>query len=353
MNAVPESQISPAIVAALIAGVTSLVVTLLTQFFNLFSGPRIERLRSELTGQIESTRAELTDINSSRSARRDYEYDARKRLYAEIEPLLFQLFEMAEQSYFRVINLARSARLGALGTDETSWLRADGYYLISSMYYMVLPAVIYRLIRNRMTFIDLDLDEQITAKYYLTKIYAFSLTDDFILAQINPRLDYDPNNKDWSNLVAADPARYRRQGLVLGDMEALLDQLIKKDEKGTRAMTFAEFESELSKEQVSEPLSELRKLFLKFNPTTKPVFARMLLIQGCLSNLILESYELQGTAELRRSIERFVESDEFGKSFAWADEQDVSREDRDLVRDYLTVRLSWIPERGKRQGMLT
>jgi hypothetical protein len=353
VNAVPEPQISPAVVAALIAGVTSLMVTLFTQFFNLFSGPRIERLRSDLTAQIESTRAELTDINSSRSARRDYEYDARKRLYAEIEPLLFQLFEMAEQSYFRVISLARSARLGALTSDESSWLGANGYYLISSMYYMVLPAVIYRLIRSRMTFIDLDLDEQITAKYYLTKIYAFSLTDDFVLAQTKPTLDYDPNDKNWKKLIATTPARYQRQGLVLGDMEALLDQMIKKDEKGTRAMTFAEFESELSKDQVSESLSELRKLFLRFNPATQPVFARMLLVQGCLSNLILESYELQGTVELRRSIERFVESDEFGKSFAWTEGQEISREDRDLVRDYLTVRLSWIPERGKRQGMLT
>ena len=352
MSAAPETQISPAIIAALIAGGVSVVVTLLTQFFNVFSGPRIERLRSELTAQIESTRAELTDINASRSARRDYEYDARKRLYDEIEPLLFQLFEMAEQSYFRVISLARSARQGALSSDEASWLRSDGYYLISSMYYMVLPAVIYRLIRSRMTFIDLDLDEQITAKYYLTKIYAFSFTDDFVLAKSEPVLAYDPNNKNWKRLIAADPAQYQRQGLVLGDMEALLDQLIKKDDKSTRAMTFAEFESELSKDQVSEPLRELRQLFLRFNPATRPVFARMLLIQGCLSNLILESFEIRGTAELGRSIERFVESDEFGKSFAWG-EQDISREDRDLVRDYLTVRLSWIPERGKRRDMLS
>jgi hypothetical protein len=344
-------QLSPIIVAAVIAGLTSLIVTFFTQFFNLFSGARIERLRSELTAQIESTRAELSDLNSSRSARRDYEYDARKRLYDEIEPLLFQLFEAAEQSYFRVLSLARSARQGSLTSDDTSWLSHNSYYLHSTMYYMVLPAVVFRLIRSRMTFIDLDLDEQITTKYYLTKMYAFSLTDDFVLAQTDPKLRYGPNHKDWRTLIKTDPAQYQRQGLVLGDMEALLDQMLRNDDKGTRAMTFGEFEAELSKATMSSAMKELQKMFLKFNPFTQPVLARMLLVQGCLSNLILESYEIQGTADLRLSIERFVNSDEFGKSFAWVDE--ISSEDRKLVRDYVSVRLSWIPDRLKRQIMLT
>jgi hypothetical protein len=85
------SPANPAVVAALIAGVTSIVVSLLAQFFNLFSGARLERLRAEMLQKIESTRAELSDLNSSRNARRDYEYDARKRLYAEISDPSFRL----------------------------------------------------------------------------------------------------------------------------------------------------------------------------------------------------------------------------------------------------------------------
>lgn len=343
------AQLNPTVVAALIAGLTSLIVTFVAQFFNLFSGPRIERLRSELMGQIESTRAELSDLNSSRSARRDYEYDARKRLYTEIEPLLFQLFEAAEQSYFRVISLARSARADELTHDDK--LGQVNYYLHSTMYYMVLPAVIFRLIRTRMTFLDLDLDEHISTKYYLTKIYAFSLTDHFILAKADPELPYDPDNQNWEDLIKVDPAKHVRQGLVVGTMEALLDQMIKEDNKGTRVMTFSEFTAELTKDTLSAPMSELQRLFLKFTPTTRPVLARMLLVQACLSNLILESYEIQSASDLRLSIERFVNSDEFGKSFAWVDE--ICAEDRALVRDYVAIRLSWIPDRGTRQTVLT
>jgi hypothetical protein len=343
---------NPTVVAATIAAITSLLVSLVAQFFNLFSGTRIERLRSELLRQIESTKAQLSDLNSSRNARRDYEYDARKRLYSEIEPLLFQLFEAAEQSYFRVRSLARTARLGSLGAGSNNWLNQHAYYLHSTMYYMILPAVVFRLIRNRMTFVDLDLDNQITTKYYLTKIYAFSLTDDFLLASAGQKLPYDPNNDNWKTLIKQDPAQYHRQGLVVGDMEALLDQMLVQDERNTRAITYGEFDRLLAKDDpLSDELRELRQLFHAFDPLTKPVLARMLLVQACLSNLILESYELDGPAELRLSAERFVNSEEFGRSFAWKDE--VSADDRALVLDYVVERLSWIPQRAGRSAMLT
>ena len=279
---------NPTVVAAAIAAVTSAIVAFLAQFFNLFSGTRLERLRAELLREIEGTRSQLSDLNLSRNARRDYEYDARKRLYSEIEPLLFQLFEAVEQSYYRVRSLARTARLGSLGQGDNNWLSRKGYYLYSTMYYMILPAVVFRLIRNRMTFVDLDLDNKITTKYYLTKIYAFSLTDDFILASAGQRLPYDPNNWNWRKLIEADPAQYHRQGLVVGDMEALLDEMIVKEDKSTRAITYGEFEALLEKDPISDSLSELRKLFYAFDPILKPVTARMLLVQACLSNLILE-----------------------------------------------------------------
>lgn len=344
------SQANPTVLAATIAAVTSVIVSLTAQFFNLFSGTRIEKLRSELLEQIESTRAQLSDLNSSRNARRDYEYDARKRLYSEIEPLLFILYESAEQSYYRVRSLARTARIGSLGTSN-NWLNRKGYYLYSTMYYMILPAIVFRLIRSRMTFIDLDLDEQIRVKYYLTKIYSFSFTDDFLLASVGQKLPYDPNNKNWRVLIETNSAQYYRQGLLVGDMEALLDQMIIKDDRNTRAIRYGEFEDLVAKDPKSDALSELCNLFYSFDPLTKPVLARMLLVQACLSNLILAAYDLEGPTELRSSVEHFVNSDEFGLSFAWREE--ISADDRALVLDYIVERLSWIPERGRSSTFLT
>ena len=345
------SQANPAVVAAAIAALTSVGVSFIAQFFNLFSGVRLERLRSDLLRKIESARAELSDLNSARNARRDYEYDARKRLYAEIEPLLFQLYEAAEQSYYRVRSLARTAKGGDLGPVKRNWLGDNGYYLHSTMYYMILPAVVFRLIRNRMTFVDLDLDVQITTKYYLTKIYAFSLTDDFLLADAGKKLPYKPNDTDWKKHIKTNPAQYARQGLVVGDMDLLLDEMLIEKSGQTKTLTYSEFESRLPDEIISGAMSEFRSLYFKFHPELKPVLARMLLVQACLSNLILESYEIESAAELRSSAERFVNSDEFGRSFAWADE--ISSDDRALVLDYVIERLSWIPDRSRRQDILT
>src|ERR1700741_4790112 len=101
---------SPAVDAAVIAAVTSLIVTLMSQLLGPFGARWLERHRSA-----------LQDAASARTARRDYEYDARKRLYKEVEPLLFQLFEASEHSYFRVKSLARTCRNGNLGKGPASW----------------------------------------------------------------------------------------------------------------------------------------------------------------------------------------------------------------------------------------
>jgi hypothetical protein len=353
------------IVAAAIAGITSVAVAFLTQSFSWFSGGRIERLRSELTAKVESTRAEMADLNSSRSARRDYEYDARKRLYAEIEPLLFQLFEAAEQSYNRVKSLARTAQQGSLSTGPHNWLDKDGYYLTSTIYYLFLTTVVFRLIKDRMTFVDLDLDEKITTKYYLTKIYAIAWTDDFVLSrEAKTKLGYDPNHADWQNLISSDPAQYRRQGLNVGYVEALLDAMAVKDGKTTRAMTYAEFDARMREvahateevrmsDDALRPFSEIRRLFLHFSPSNCPVLARILLVLGCLSYLILESYEQGSASELRQGIRPFVESDEFGKAFAWAGNTELSGAEREVVLEYVDFRVAQIPDRTRRQTMLT
>src|SRR5208337_2908209 len=60
----------------------------------------------------------------------------------------FQLFEAAEHAYFRVKSLARTSRSGNLGTGPASWIDRAGYYLRSTVYRMLLPAAIFRLIQR-------------------------------------------------------------------------------------------------------------------------------------------------------------------------------------------------------------
>ena len=61
------------------------------------------QVENELLQQRLHLTNELEEQRAIKDARRDYEYDAKKRLYAECEPLVFQALELAESARFRII----------------------------------------------------------------------------------------------------------------------------------------------------------------------------------------------------------------------------------------------------------
>src|SRR6185369_4404651 len=67
------------------------------------SQARLESHKADLNAKnqsdIELLRSRLGEQGKDRDARRDYQYEAHKRLYAECEPLLFQLADFAEHGY--------------------------------------------------------------------------------------------------------------------------------------------------------------------------------------------------------------------------------------------------------------
>src|SRR5262245_28465519 len=175
------------LVAAGVSAVVASVVPVITPFFQR----PLERLRSKLLGDVEQLRARLADEQAVRNARRSYEVDARKRLYESVEPLLFQLYEAAEGSYYRVMSLVRSQRDGYLGREATPrsrLLNPHGYYFNSTIYFLFLPFAICRLIQRSTTFVDLDLDDAIRTKYLLLKLASWAFTDDFVFARQQPAL---------------------------------------------------------------------------------------------------------------------------------------------------------------------
>jgi hypothetical protein len=334
---------SATVAAALIAASTSAVVTLLVQLVGFGANRRLEKLKSELVEQIESTKAELSDLNASRNARRDYEYDARKRLYEQIEPLLFQLYEACEQSYFRVKSLSRIQRAREVGLDKDNWLKTEGYYLFSTVYYLLIPIAIFRMIQKKMTFVDIYGDPGIALKYYLAKVYFFALTDDFVVAGYDPVLPYEPNAENWETLRIEKPARFFRQAFVVGDVDAIADAMLHNEGGVLRVKTYGEFETAaaIGGEQRAV-FEEALGLFQNFESGQRPVLARVLLVLACLSDLIISSYETDPTPqEAGRIVAEFVASDEFGKGFAW--DKELTPKERDFVRDYVVTRLGWIP----------
>ena len=147
---------------------------------------QLEAVRAHLNAQgqqeLELLRTQLKDVARNRDAQRDYEYEARKRLYQQCEPLLFQLAEFSESALYRIYSLARTARHGNL----PSWVDEDDYSLRSTMYFLISPLIILRLIQSQLTFVDLTLDSHIARQYSLLKLLFLTFTDDFTFAHMPP-----------------------------------------------------------------------------------------------------------------------------------------------------------------------
>src|SRR5437588_3203958 len=129
------------IIVAVVAALSSLVVAVVSYLSS--------RKNSH---DLESLKADLAEKQAEKSARRDYEYEARKRLYQQYEPLLFQLVELSESALRRISGLAKSASKGNLRPDHTGWLAPNDYYydhyMASTIYRLLAPFAILKLIQR-------------------------------------------------------------------------------------------------------------------------------------------------------------------------------------------------------------
>jgi hypothetical protein len=160
------------VIAAAIAAVASLIVAI----FSFLSTQHNQR-------ELESLKADLTEKQAEKDARRDYQYEARKRLYQQYEPLFFQLVEFSDNALWRIYSLARTAREGKLGPDRISWLSPKSfyynYYTTSTIYKLLSPLVFLKLIQRRLTLVDLAVDPHINDQYALAKWLYISFTESF------------------------------------------------------------------------------------------------------------------------------------------------------------------------------
>ena len=84
------------------------------------------------------------------------------------------------------------------------------------MYYLLAPVAVYKLMRRRLTSMDMTLDHNIAMHYQLAKQVAWSFANDFSFAwglEVRPR-EYAPNEPEWEALRAKNEEKYWRQGLA-------------------------------------------------------------------------------------------------------------------------------------------
>jgi hypothetical protein len=271
---------SAEVIAALIVAAGSLAAAI----YGLSVGHSNQR-------ELETLKDSLAEKRAEQDAWRDYQYEARKRLYEEWEPLFFQLREASEIARDRIYSLASRARQGRLGVSAPSLLEHEGHYAISTYYQLMVPLTIFRLLQRRLTVVDLNLDPVASARYELAKWLYVSFASDYVFADADPRIQYTPDSDGRQELRESNPHQFWRQGIPRARLDAITETLLVRDEEhGPRYMSYGEFES-----GYRDPDSELRDLwspvadiFHIFHPATRPVLWRMLITQTYLYTAIIE-----------------------------------------------------------------
>jgi len=323
------------IIGSVLAALVAFVNSLVTRQTSLATQRGLERHQREL----ETLKATLQEQKADKDARRDYEYEARKRLYRQCEPLLFQLVELAENGLSRIYSLARTARSGDLSLiPNEGWLSdATNYYLASTVYKLIAPLVVYRLIQRRLTLVDLTVDTHINSQYLLSKRLFISFTDDFEFARAEPKIEYDPNADLPPKVASKNPEKYVRQAMFIGSLESLVDSFIVSESDGSqRCMTYGEFDAAYYQDhEVAESFNEVAELFHNFHPKTRPVLWRMLITQAHIYEALIRTRQLKLSQSRESATPLLMPISEVDKSrFDWRDNKVNATTDEVMVQPF-------------------
>jgi hypothetical protein len=269
--------VEPAVVAALVAATASLLVAAWNYIATRRNQHRLEELRQRNAIELEQLRSQLEQARAAEDARRSYEFDARKRLYTRIEPLLFELTGAAESAYVRITDLARAARQDKLN-GPNGWLSdTDNYFVISTVHRLTSPLAFIRIWQRELTLVDLNLDHLIRLRFAASRRLILSWSEDFALAYARPSIPYDPS-------------QHERQGMYIGEVERLADALIVVEGDVRRVMSFGEFEAAYRHggQGFMAAIEPLTRLLRDFHPEKQPITWRILIAQAHLYQLLLQ-----------------------------------------------------------------
>jgi hypothetical protein len=285
--------------SAWIAAIASLgvaVISFITALWSNLQSGRAAKALAALTSH-------LADENDSAKARRDYEYEARKRLYTELYPLAYQLGQAARHTQHRIMNLALAGRLGNLGPGPDNWLTTtDKYYFHSVIHAVVAPLAVYELMTRKLTLLDLRLDPQLHRQLGIAAKAYEAMRSDYNLADPAryPPIAFAPGVTSYQPPEtppgpALPELRQRaiwRQGLYSGQISQACDAVIVTVGEAARVMNFAEFAKALGDADLRDAatagragpmqhaLQPLAAVFQNFHPASRPLTWRILLAQA-------------------------------------------------------------------------
>jgi hypothetical protein len=180
--------------------------------------------------------------------------------------------------------------------------------MASTIYTLLAPAAVYKLIQRRLTFVDLSVEPRVRSQYNLAKLISWSFTDDFEFARYEPDLPYNPNVPNWNQLRVKNPEQYWRQGIPVGRLDIAAEGLLIREGSGPlRLKSFGEFEAEYYGQNSPSGFDILTDMFVGFHPESRPVLWRMLVSQAHIYEALLEASQ-KGVAEQAVSVRSFSQS---------------------------------------------
>lgn len=291
-----DSEVAAAVIAAIATALTSLVLA----GYNL----HLARQHDHRVAALEERKSQLDRLTAADKAKLDYEYEARRNLYSQFEPALFQLLELADYALERIWGLSDPETWPALAIGEEpapdvgqrAPMAAAKYEVVSTAYGLYAPLVMIRSMSRNLTLVDLSLDRRIELQHFLASRLYGSVKEDAYLASIEPRIQYKPFAEGWRQKRLSQPRTYWWQGLTMGRLETMLD-LMTSDVPGKadRLMSFGEFERRYQTIYTSGEEAERKSLaaatnpFFKFRISDRPVYWRMLLVQARLYQALLRT----------------------------------------------------------------
>jgi hypothetical protein len=311
----------------------------------------LEDRKLGLQKELEEYKAEVADETASKNARRGYEYAARQRLYQQVEPLLFQLFEAAEGAFHAVASLARTQRKGKL----PEWLgpAEHEYYTRSIIHRLFRPLAIFQLLQRSTTLVDLTLDPTVRLRYSLLKESYLTWTDPFGLAELEPAREYEPGWDDWRARRQTSPAVHWQQGLSIGALDRFIEAMMAGEGPALHVMNFGEFDAAAaSREEFQAAFAFPRDVFDSFSFVDRPVLARLLLTYASLMHILMTVYAKakagdSDQVDLQAILAEFP-GPEGSKALNWhggADDVAAAAPDFAVIRPYLLKRVEQA-ERG-------
>jgi hypothetical protein len=193
---------------------------------------------ADIRKQVEIQLGEIT-------AQRQYEYEAKRRLYVAVGPLRFQLLLACRDLV---------GRIQAIGLKEQYEFNLNEYYCQSTIYRILKPIALTALIEEQMTLSDFSVDREaidlLRFRKSVTRIYS------------GDELVANHPNVAWSRQV---------EHLFADSLSSVIQPLIERsDERNARVLRFDEFRQKII-EDGWDAFAPLHHLFDQFEVTRKPV----------------------------------------------------------------------------------